>query len=151
MPTNHAACLTSLHRQNRSFTFQSSLGWTVTSRFSRTFEHIQIRHTLHTRPYDINIQVLSSSWDGWPFGHNRHGPKIEVCSPFWGGGQLRPHLAQCGLGRGLNLRTKLHLYPPSRLATTDMGRKLGGCAPLGEREPGPHLTQCGQGQGLHAC
>ena len=36
-----------------------------------------------------------------------------------------------------------------RLATIDMGRKLGeGCAPLGEGHLGPHLTQCGQGRGL---
>ena len=27
-------------------------------------------------------QVLSSSWDGRPFGHNRHGPKIGVCVPL---------------------------------------------------------------------
>jgi len=26
-----------------------------------------------------------------------------------------------------------------------MGRKLGGCASLGEGELGPHLAQCGQG------
>jgi len=31
-----------------------------------------------------------------------------------------------------------------------MGRKLGGCAPLGEGELGPHLTQCGQGRGQPA-
>jgi len=30
------------------------------------------------------------------------------------------------------LRTKWHLDPLSHLATTDMGRKLGGSAPLGE-------------------
>jgi len=35
-----------------------------------------------------------------------------------------------------------------RLATIDMGRKLGGCAPLEEGELGPHLTQCGLGWGL---
>jgi len=29
------------------------------------------------------------------------------------------------------LSTKWHLDPFSRLATTDMGRKLGGCGPLG--------------------
>ena len=29
-------------------------------------------------------QVLSSSWDGRPFGHNRHGPKIGGLCPFWG-------------------------------------------------------------------
>ena len=32
-----------------------------------------------------------------------------------------------------------------------MGRKLGGCAPLGEEDLGSHLTQCGQGGGLPAC
>jgi len=32
-----------------------------------------------------------------------------------------------------------------------MGRKLGGCAPLGEGELGLHLTQCGQAEiHLHA-
>jgi len=32
-------------------------------------------------------QELSSNWDGRPFEHNRHGPKIEGgCAPiFWGG------------------------------------------------------------------
>ena len=38
-----------------------------------------------------------------------------------------------------------------RLATTDMGRKLRGCAPLVEGELGPCLTQCGQGRDLLAC
>jgi len=36
--------------------------------------------------------------------------------------------------------TKCHLSPSSRLATTDIGRKLGRCAPLGEGELGSHLT-----------
>ena len=40
------------------------------------------------------------------------------------------------------LHTKWHLNPSSRLATTDIGHKLGGYAPLEERELGPHLTQC---------
>jgi len=44
--------------------------------------------------------------------------------------------------------TKWHLSPSSRLATTDIGRKLGGCAPSGEGELCPHLTQCHTGQGL---
>jgi len=39
------------------------------------------------------------------------------------------------------LHTKWHLSPSSRLATTNIGRKLGDCAPFGERELGPHLTQ----------
>ena len=42
-----------------------------------------------------NKQELSSCWDGRPFGHNRHGPKL-----LWG---LGPHLTQCGLGQGLPL------------------------------------------------
>jgi len=39
------------------------------------------------------------------------------------------------------LHTKCHLSPFSRLATTDIGRTLGDCAPLGEGKLGPHLTQ----------
>jgi len=32
-------------------------------------------------------QELSSSGDGRPFGHNRHGPKSGgCCAPFWGRG-----------------------------------------------------------------
>jgi len=26
----------------------------------------------------VLIQELSSCWDGRPFGHNRHGPKVAV-------------------------------------------------------------------------
>jgi len=46
------------------------------------------------------------------------------------------------------LHTKWHLSPSSRLATMDIGRKLGGCAHLGEGQLGPHLTQCRVGRGL---
>ena len=49
------------------------------------------------------------------------------------------------------LHTKWHLGPSNHLASTDMGRKLGGCTPLGERELSPCLTQCGQGRGLPTC
>jgi len=44
------------------------------------------------------------------------------------------------------LYTKWHLNPSIHLATMDIGRKLGGCAPLVEL--GLHLTQCHVGQGL---
>jgi len=43
-------------------------------------------------------------------------------SPFWGG-VLGPHLPQCG--NEAYLHTEWHLDPCSRLATIDMGRKLG--------------------------
>ena len=35
----------------------------------------------------IRLQLLSSDWHGWPFGHNRHGSKIggRSCAPFEGG------------------------------------------------------------------
>jgi len=39
------------------------------------------------------------------------------------------------------LHTKCHLSSFSRLATRDIGRKLGDCAPLVEGKLGPHLTQ----------
>jgi len=136
-----------------------------------------------------------ASWSIQLFGHNRHGPKTGrgLC-PFFGG-ELGPHLAQYGLGRGLppyqvafwsiqpfghnrhqpkiggvppflgtrewagshptragpTYNAKCYLDPSSRLAAVDMGRRLGGCAPLEEGELGPHLTQCGQGRDLPAC
>jgi len=71
-----------------------------------------------------------ASWSIQPFGHNRHGPKSGVLCPFLG--ELDPRLTQCR-------RTKWHLDPSSRLAATDMGRKLG-ALPLW-RELGPYLTQ----------
>ena len=59
-------------------------------------------------------------------------------------GKLGPDLTQCPLGPGLYVRTKWHIDPPSRLATTDMGRKLWrGAVPIFEaRGAGcPHLAQ----------
>jgi len=67
----------------------------------------------------LPYQVASSSIQ--PFGPNRHGQKM--------GGAATPSnnvaLAEVYLG------TKWHLYPSCRLATIDMGQKLGGgCAPF---------------------
>jgi len=62
------------------------------------------------------LQELSNCWGGRPFG-NRHGPKSGrgvLCLFPWG--ELRPHLTQCRLSRGLYLGTKWHLDPPNRLA-----------------------------------
>ena len=56
-------------------------------------------------------------------GHNRHGPKIGAV-PVFGVGKVDLHVTQCGLGRGLP-PSKWYLDPSSRLATTDMYRKLG--------------------------
>jgi len=62
-------------------------------------------------------------------------------------GELRPHLTQCRLGRGLP-PTTWHLDPSSHLATTDMGGKLGGYCGLSWGGAGSHQTQCGLGRGL---
>ena len=80
---------------------------------------------------------------------DRHGPKIGwgLCPVFFWGGELGLNRTQSRLGRGY-LHTKCHLSPCSRLAATDIGRKLGNCAPLGEWELGPHLTQCRLGRGI---
>jgi len=32
----------------------------------------------------LDLQVFSNSWDGRPFGHNRHGPKVGDCVPLEG-------------------------------------------------------------------
>jgi len=49
----------------------------------------------------MSQQELSSCWDGWTFGHNKHWSKIGglLCPLF--GSELGPHLTQCSLGRGL--------------------------------------------------
>jgi len=76
--------------------------------------------------------------------------------PLWG--ELGPHLTQCRLGRGLP-PTKWHLDPCSRLATKDMGRKLGGCcasfwrggagSPSNTMWPGPRPTYVPSGILIH--
>jgi len=81
-----------------------------------------------------------------PFGHNTWTKIGRVVPPFLGEGERGTHLTQCRLGRGL--RTKWHLTPSSRLATTNIGRKFGDCASLGEGELGPHLRQCRVSRGL---
>jgi len=83
--------------------------------------------------------MLSSSWDGRPFGHNRHEPKrVRSCAPFGGG--LGPQLIQCCQGSGL---------PPHQVASWSIqpfghnrrGPKIGGCCPI-FGGAGSHLTQC---------
>jgi len=71
----------------------------------------------------LSWHVLSNNWDGWLFGHNRHGP-------YRGGGllcpcreELGPHLTQCGLGC-----SNWHLDPSNCLTITD--RKVGVLCPL---------------------
>jgi len=44
---------------------------------------------------------LSSSWDGRPFGHNRHAPKIGGVPLYFLFGVAGPHLTQHRLGRGI--------------------------------------------------
>jgi len=73
-------------------------------------------------------QVLSSSWDGRPFGYNRHGPKIGSCAPF--GGEAGFHVTQCGLGRGLP-SYQVAPDPSSRFVTHTDGPKFNGLCPLG--------------------
>jgi len=93
------------------------------------------------------------------FGHSRHGQKnggLMLC-PFREG-ELGPHVTQCRLCRGLYLRTKWHLDPSSRLATTDMDRKLGGACfffgggagfPYNTMWPGTRDTSIPSGISIH--
>jgi len=70
-------------------------------------------------------QVASGSIQ--PFG-NRHGPKIGGCAPVWRGRWVP---IQHNVARAeAYLHAKFHLDPCSRLATTDMGRKLGALLPF---------------------
>jgi len=71
----------------------------------------------------LPYQVVTSPTQ--PFGHNRHGPKIWwgwVC-PFSGSSWVP--IEHKVAWAEVYLHTKWHLSPSSRLATTDIGRKLG--------------------------
>ena len=66
-------------------------------------------------------------------GHNRHGPKKGAAVPLSrGGGAGSPSNTMIVAWAEVHFRTKWHLDPSSRLATTDTGRKLGAPPPFGE-------------------
>ena len=77
--------------------------------------------------------MLNSSWDGLPFGPNRHepGPKIGGLGPFFGGRVLGHHVTR-GLGRGCafvasGMLIRLAVWPQQTWA-----KNWGGdCAPWG--------------------
>jgi len=83
--------------------------------------------------------------------------EIRGCAPS-GGRELGPDLTQCGQGKAYHY-TKWHLDPSSRLATTDMSRKLGALPPFwagrGAESPcntmwhGPRLTSVPSGILIH--
>jgi len=60
------------------------------------------------------------------------GQKVRAgcCAPFRGGNWV-PIEHNVAWAKAF-FRTKWHLNPSSRFATTDMGRKLGSCAPLSD-------------------
>ena len=92
--------------------------------------------------------MISSSWDGRPFGHNRHVPKMGLC-PFGGGGAGSPSNTMWPGPRPTSVPSGTLIRPA--VSPQDMRRKLGGAVLFGRGELGPHLTQCGLGWGLLPC
>jgi len=83
------------------------------------------------------LQVLSSTRDWRPFGHNRHGPKIGGgCVPFLG--ELGPHLTQCGLGRSIP-SYQVASWSIQPFGHNRHGPKIGGAMSLWGGELGPYL------------
>jgi len=69
--------------------------------------------------------------------------------PLWG--EEAPSNTMWPRSRPTSLPSDILILDPSnRLATTDMGQKLG-AVPFGEGELCPHLTQCGRCWGLPLC
>jgi len=85
-------------------------------------------------------QVLSCSWDGRPFVHDRHEP--GCCAPF-GWGELGPHLIQCGLGRGLP-PYQVASWPIQPFGHNRHGSKSGVAVPLvrGAGSPSNTVSSC---------
>jgi len=107
-----------------------------------------------TTTHLICEQVLSSSWDGRPFGHNRHGPKRGGVDPHLGVGGLGLHLTQCGVHRGLSLY-EVASWSIQPFSSNRHGPNIGVwlCPHFswGKGELRYHLTQCDRGRGLPPC
>jgi len=89
-----------------------------------------------------DVQCRAYVMGNQPFGHNRSGRKLGgggAVPPFW----VRESWVPIMAWPEAHLHTKCHFDPSSRLATIDIGRKLGrGSGPFfGEGELGPRLTQ----------
>jgi len=67
---------------------------------------------------------------------------------FWNSGAPVGYSLPSPIKVKFGLRQYIHRL---RLRANRYGPKIGGCAPLGERELGLHLIQGGQGRGLPAC
>ena len=106
--------------------------------------------------------MLSSSWDGRPFGHNRHGPKIGGCAPFGGAGSpcntmwLGPR--PTFMPSFILIHTAVWLQWTWTADYTDAGqtcarkfRMCGLLCPFPRGELDSYLTECGQGRGLPPC
>jgi len=114
-----------------------------------TLQRITVRHYCASDSYFVSLSVataekstlhvLSSSWDGRPFGHNRHGPKVGGLCPFGGGVDGSPSNTMWPWPRPTSLPSGILIYP-AILPQQAWAENCGGCAPLGEGELGPHLT-----------
>ena len=95
-------------------------------------------------------QVQSSSWDGRPFRHNRHGPKIGVCAHLgkgWAGSPcntMSPGPRPTSVPSGILI---LSAVWPQQTWSENWGE----LCPFGKGELDPHLTQFGRGRGLPPC
>jgi len=75
---------------------------------SRKSVHVRISWT----SYATYLEVLSSSWDGRPFGHNGHWPKIELegLCPFAAGGAGSPSNAMWPGPRPTSVRNGISIH-----------------------------------------
>jgi len=90
--------------------------------------------------------MLSSSWDGRMFGHNRHGPKIGGLCPFLGGAGSPSNTMWHG-PTPVSISSGILVHPS--VWQQYMSQKLGAAMPpFWGGELGPRLTQCCLGQGL---
>jgi len=92
----------SSHPKGAHSQFSTHVYWAKRSPIRATAEHLLYDNMVGVDSYYtlLKINELSSCWNGRLFGHNGHGPKSGGwCAPFRGG-ELGPHLTQCGLGRG---------------------------------------------------
>jgi len=82
-------------------------------------------------------QLLSSSSDERPFGHNRHGTKIGGVCPIGGGVGWSPSNIMWPRPRPTSLPSGILIHPAVS-SQQAWAENWGRCAPVGKGELGPH-------------
>jgi len=140
--TSHTCMLYELRYDNDHLYVMSCLLTTWYFIISSWFLHIKSRCCISTIPLKKYNKSSAVADMGDRLATTVIGRKVGSPGPLPWRGELSPHNIKA------YFRIKWHPGSSSRLATIDMGRKMGDCVPFRRGQLGPRLTQCCLGRGL---